>query len=84
VLALDACAEAVLRRPRFFATPPHTTSGGPAAGAPAGGVTPTLPSWGGWSAEGGPGGEPSSPPSTSPSRSRLLLGGMLVHCNIGG
>ena len=28
VLALDACAEAVTRRPRFFATPHHDTHGG--------------------------------------------------------
>ena len=34
VLALDACAEAITRRPRFFATPPHTTSGGPSGWPP--------------------------------------------------
>ncbi len=28
VLALDACAEAITRRPRFYATLPHTSSRG--------------------------------------------------------
>ena len=32
VLALDACAEAILRRPRFFSMPAHATSGGAAPG----------------------------------------------------